>query len=146
MRTMVMVREYLYEDIQEVMRAAFEETTTFKDAKEEYDFYYYLFNNTWDCSQIKYKYLLTEELKKEDNEQWKKDFLKELYEFLCPEEFKRLEKKRDGELPDIGEIRPVLEETITSAFSQDFREVPAPSWIGDLHPVEEVPIRIRIGE
>ena len=144
---MDVVREYLYEDIQEVMRAAFEETTTFKDAKEEYDFYYYLFQNTWDCSRIKYKYLLAEELKKEDNEQWKKDFLRELYEFLCPEEFEHPEIKREEELlPDIGEIRPISGETIASVFSQDFREVPAPSLIGDLYPVERAPIRIRIGE
>lgn len=146
MRTMSMVREYLNEDIQEVMRAAFEETTTFKDAKEEYDFYYYLLENTWNCSRIKYKYFLAEELKKEDNEDWKKNFLKELYEFFCPEEFEHPEIKREEELPDIGEIRPALEETIASVFSQDFREVPAPTWIGDLHPVEEAPIRIRIGE
>lgn len=130
MRTMDMVREYLYEDIQEVMRAAFEETTSFKDAKEEYDFYYYLFQNTWDCSRIKYKYLLAEELKKEDNEQWKKDFLRELYEFLCPEEF--------------SEPKPAIEDT---GFDANYEAAPAPpSWFGDLHPVEEAPIRFRIGE
>lgn len=130
MRTMGMVREYLYEDIQEVMRAAFEEATAFKDAKEEYDFYYYLFQNTWDCSRIKYKYLLAEELKKEDNEQWKKDFLRELYEFLCPEEF--------------SEPKPAIEDT---GFDANYEEAPAPPpWFGDLHPVEEAPIRFRIGE
>lgn len=130
MRTMDMVREYLYDDIQEVMRAPFEEIATFQDAKKEYDFYYYLFNNTWDCSRIKYKYFLAEELKKEDNEQWKKSFLRRLYEFYCPEEF--------------SEPKPDIED---AGFDANYEVAPAPpSWFGDLHPVEEAPIRFRIGE
>lgn len=129
MKTMDMMREYLYEYIQEVMRAPFEENMTFQDAKEEYDFYYYLFNNTWDCSQIRYKYFLAEELKEEDNEQWKKDFLRDLYEFFCPEEF--------------SEPKPNIEDV---GFIANYEAAPAPpSWFGDLHPVE-APIRFRIGE
>ena len=104
MRTMDMVREYLYDDIQEVMRAPFEEIATFQDAKEEYDFYYYLFNNTWDCSRTKYKYFLAEELKKEDNEQWKKSFLRRLYEFYCPEEFEYSELKEEEPADDMDLI------------------------------------------
>ena len=140
MRSAGKIREVLNEYINGAMRSAFEGDETFEQAKEEYDYYYYLFQSTWSYREKAYKHFLAKEIN-EATEGWKQIFLKDLYRFYCPEEFG--EKVVREELPDIGEVVPVPEETLTDAAAYFSMNVPVTNFLGELHPVEDVPIRVR---
>ena len=134
MQSMGRVRDVLNDHINEVMRSAFEGLETFEFAKEEYDYYYFLFQSTWEYKGRAYKHFLAREISKA-SDTWKLDFLKSLYEFYCPEEFFKPKKTE-------GEYLIAIED---NGFDTNYEAVPAPTFIGDLRPVEPLEIR-AIGE
>ena len=145
MQTMGRVRDVLNDHINETMRSAFESLETFECAKEEYDYYYFLFQSTWEYKGIAYKHFLAREISKA-SETWKLDFLKSLYEFYCPEEFFKPKGTKSEDLISINNDALNFEEE-PIRFAESYREVPAPTWVGDLQPAEEVSLRVRmIGE